>query len=67
MVKRDTAHIQLCYALPEKAVVIDLDVEVGRRQPELAVTRLEQHVGEDRNGVAPLDDALHMGERLEES
>jgi len=29
MVKRDTAHIQLCYALPEKAVVIDLDIEAG--------------------------------------
>ena len=29
MVKPDTAHIQLCYALPDKAVVIDLDIEVG--------------------------------------
>ena len=29
MVERDRAHIQLCYALPEKAVVIDLDVKVG--------------------------------------
>ena len=29
MVKREIAHIQLCYALPEQALVIDLDIEAG--------------------------------------
>ena len=38
MDKRDTAHIQLCYALPEQAVVIDLDIEVG--------CTLEQAIGQ---------------------
>ena len=45
----------------------DLDVEIGGGQLELTVASLEQHVGEDRNGVPALDDALHVGERLEES
>lgn len=29
MAERDKVHIQLCYALPEKAFVIDLDINVG--------------------------------------
>ena len=33
---------------------------------QLAVVGLDQHVGEDRDGVAPLDHALHMAERLQE-
>jgi hypothetical protein len=44
----------------------DLDVEVGRGELQLPVARLDEHVGEDRNRVAALHDALHMGERLEE-
>ena len=43
-----------------------LDVEVGGAQVERAVGRLEQHVGEDRVGVAPLDDAMHMAQRFEQ-
>ena len=43
-----------------------LNVEVGCRQLEPPLGRLQQDVREDRNGVAPLHHALHMRERLEE-
>ena len=46
---------------------IDLQVEVGRHQAERAVlARLDQHVGQDRDGVAPLDHRLDMAQALEE-
>jgi len=45
----------------------DLEVEVRGGELQLPVTRLQQHVGQDGNGVPALHDALNMGERLEES
>ena len=75
MVKRDTAHIQLCYALPEQAVVIDLDIEVG--------CTLEQAIGQsglltqfpeidlrhNKIGIygklKPLDTVARDGDRIE--
>ena len=75
MVKRDTAHIQLCYALPEQAVVIDLDIELG--------CTLEQAIGQsglltqfpeidlrhNKIGIygklKPLDTVLRDGDRIE--
>src|SRR5262249_11880231 len=44
----------------------DLDVEVGRFEGELRFLRLDQHVGENWNGIAPLDHAMDMAERLQE-
>ena len=35
-------------------------------QRHLPVARLDQHVGEDRDGVAPFDDAVDVAERLEQ-
>jgi hypothetical protein len=40
----------------------DLHLEIGRRELERAVLRLDQHVREDRQRVPALDDA---GDRLE--
>jgi len=44
----------------------DRQVHVGGRQGERIVRGLDQDVGEDRDGIAPLDDALHMREGLQE-
>ena len=44
----------------------DLEVEVGRLQRQLAAVGAQQHVGQDRDGVAPLDDAVHVAEGVEE-
>ena len=41
-----------------------LHVEVGGGELQLVVPRGEQDVGQDGNGVAPLDHARHVGERL---
>ena len=75
MVKRDTVHIQLCYALPEQAVVIDLDIELG--------CTLEQAIGQsgllaqfpeidlthNKIGIygklKPLDTVARDGDRIE--
>ena len=47
--------------------LVDLQVEVGRHQPERAVlARLDQHVGEDRDGVAALHDRLDVAQALQE-
>ncbi len=43
-----------------------LEVEVGAFQRHLAVGRLDQHVGEDRDGVAAFDDAVDVAESLEQ-
>ena len=43
-----------------------LEVEIGALQRHLAVGRLDQHVGEDGNGVALLDDAMHVSQSLEQ-
>ena len=44
----------------------DLDIEVGGGELDAVAFRLHQDVGQDRNGVAPFDHALHMVEGLEE-
>ena len=46
--------------------VDDLHVEVGRLQRQLVALGAQEHVGEDRDGVAPLDDAMDVVERLQE-
>ena len=43
-----------------------LEVEIGAFERQLAVLRLDQHIGEDRDGVAPLDDAMDVPKRLEQ-
>ena len=46
---------------------VDLKVEVGGHQPQRPVlARLDQHVGEDRDGVPPLHDRLDVAQALEE-
>ena len=44
----------------------DLEVEVGGGQPQPPIACLQQHVGQDGNGIPALHDALHMSERLQE-
>ena len=44
-----------------------LQIEVGGFQFELAVFRLDQHVGQDRDRVAALHDAVDVAQRLQES
>jgi hypothetical protein len=39
-------------------------VEVGRLQAELALVGLDQDVGQDRDGIAPLNHAMHMAQGL---
>src|SRR3546814_20359424 len=41
-------------------------VHVCRSQRQCLAVRLDQHVGQDRNGIAPLHDALYVREGLEE-
>ena len=41
----------------------DLDIEIGGGQLDAVALRLDQNVGQDGDGVAPLDHALHMVER----
>src|SRR5262249_62043624 len=41
-----------------------LHVEVGRSKLKLVVARREEDVGEDRDGIPPLDHARHMAKRL---
>ena len=43
----------------------DGDLHVGGREGELAVVDADERVGEDRDGVAFLGDALDVGQRLE--
>jgi hypothetical protein len=46
---------------------IDLQVEIGRHQPQRAVlARIHQDVGQDGNGVAALHHRLDVAEALEE-
>ncbi len=75
MVKRDTAHIQLCYALPEQAVVIDLDIEVGCTleqaisQSGLLMQFPEIDLTHNKIGIygklKPLDTVARDGDRIE--
>ena len=43
-----------------------LEVEVGALQRQSAVRGLDQHVGQDRDRVAPLDDAMDVSQSLEQ-
>ena len=43
-----------------------LEVEIRAFQRQFAVRGFDQHIGEDRNRVAPLDDAMHVPQRLEQ-
>ena len=42
-----------------------LQVEVGRFQRQPPLARFDQHVRQDRDGIAPLDDAMHMPQGFE--
>ena len=47
--------------------LVDLQIEIGRHQPDRSVlARLDQHVGQDRNGVPALHDRLDVAEALQE-
>ena len=43
-----------------------LEVEIGAFERQSAVLGLDQHIGEDRDGVAPLDDAMHVPQSFEQ-
>ena len=43
-----------------------LEVEVGGLEAERRLLGPHQHVGEDRNGVAPLDHAMDVAQRLQQ-
>ena len=46
----------------------DLQVEVGRHDANTAAVRcIDQHVRQDWYGIPPLDDALHMAERFQQT
>ena len=75
MVKSDTVHVQLCYALPEQAVVIDLDIEVGcTLEQVIAKSGLlaqfpEVDLTQNKIGIygklKPLDTVARDGDRIE--
>ena len=44
----------------------DFEIEVGGFQRQPRVLGPDQHVAEDRNGVAPLDHAVHVAQRFQE-
>ena len=75
MDKRASAHIQLCYALPDKAVVIDLDIEAGctleevigksgvmAQFPEIDLTQNKIGI---YGKLQPLDTVARDGDRIE--
>ena len=41
-------------------------IEVGRLQAQRGAIGAQEHVGQNRNGVAPLDRAMHMAERSQQ-
>jgi hypothetical protein len=43
----------------------DLDLDVGGEKGQVLGRALDQHVGEDRQRVAPLDDAADRGKRCQ--
>ena len=49
------------------AVVDDLHVEIGGRERHRIAVRRQQHIGQDRDGVATLHHALHMAQSLQQS
>jgi hypothetical protein len=44
--------------------LVDLKIEVGRLEDQLAAFCAQQNIGQDRNGVPALDHAMHVAERL---
>ena len=46
--------------------VDDFEIEVGGLQAELALLGLDQHIGQDRDGVAPFDHAVDVAQRLQQ-
>ena len=75
MADADTLHVQLCYALPEQAVVLELDVNQGCTLEEVIQRSglLAQYPDIDLNtnkiGVygklKPLDAKARAGDRIE--
>ena len=47
------------------ALVDHLDVQIGGAEHDVVAVGLDQHVGQDRNGVAPFDDGLRLGDGLQ--
>ena len=41
-----------------------LDFQIGRGEAKHAIIRLQQHIRQNRDGIAPFDNALHMIERF---
>ena len=60
LLRRERQRPALCHS--RLATASQCDLEVGREHANLITLRFNQHVGEDGNGVLPLDDAL---EKLE--
>ncbi len=44
----------------------DFDVEVGGFERELRTVGVQQDIGEDRNGIAPLDHAMDVAQRFQQ-
>ena len=44
----------------------DLALQIGRLELERGIAGAQQHVGQDGNRRAPLDDARHVAERPQE-
>jgi len=42
------------------------DIEIGRLEGELGIFCLDEHVCENRNGVAALDHSMHMSKRFQQ-
>ncbi len=48
-------------------MLVDLEIKIGRHQLDGAVRRrFDQHVGEDGNGIAPLDHRLDVAQALQQ-
>ena len=43
----------------------DFKIKIGGPELEVSIGGLQQDIGQDRDGVAPFDDAVHMAQRLE--
>ena len=56
LLRRQRQRSALCHS--RLATAAQRDFEIGREHADLIALRFDQHVGEDGNGVLPLDDAL---------
>ena len=59
--RRPAAHDVGAYGLHH------FDIEIRRRQRQRSLLGMQQHIGQDRDRIAPLDDALHMVQRFEKA